>query len=423
MNSVKLLKDLNFTEIINGTQAVTEAGKDMLNKYRAYIYSNPVSCTVVNGFIREAANFSFDTGLTSILESVMKFIGERNISWKLATACESIANNNSHYGYIAKVGAEQVGKLLEMNESDVVSYIKAGALKGIQYIPEFRNICKEVYKTTIVETQTPQFSVVNPVSYLLIEGQKQYFQVNGKVFSLENDTVNEDNCTDKDFIEINKLLENFVAKEDKLELTYESMLHDKCTFVLSEGKVEIVKDGEVKESFEDVVKFNEHINMLTKIMPVNEKLRFLQAGAIVSKVFEHYDNVVVLDCTKFMSSANGTVLCVTEAKNNVNVTVFRDHNYGTASTNYEYVIEAIKDITKRTGVDMKSYYQERITEDCKKQDPEEAKAIKEELAESKAAAIDVRKKKIAMLAEQYKNDPVRITLLNTLARELALLEA
>ena len=65
----------------------------------------------------------------------------------------------------------------------------------------------------------------------------------------------------------------------------------------------------------------------------------------------------------------------------------------------------------------------RITEDCKKKDPEEAKAIKEELAASKAAAIDIRKKKIAMLAEQYKNDPARITLLNTLARELALLEA
>ena len=423
MNSVKLLKDLNFTEVINGTQAVTEAGKDMLNKYRAYTYSNPVSCTLVNGFLREAANFSFDTGLTSILESVMKFIGERNISWKLATACESIANNNSHYGYIAKVGAEQVGKLLEMNESEVVSYIKAGALKGIQYIPEFRNICKEVYKTTIVETRTPHFSIVNPVSYLLVEGKKQYFQVNGKVFSFEEDAVNEDVCTDKTFIEMNNLLENFVAKEDTLELTYDSQLHDKCTFVLSEGKVEIVKDGEVKESFEDVVKFNEHINMLSKIMPMNEKLNFIRTGAIVAKVFENYNNVVVLDCTKFMTSANGTVLCVTEAKNNINVTVFKDHQYGTSSKNYDYVIEAIKDVTKRTGVDLKSYYQERISEDCKEQDPEEAKIMKEELAASKEAAIDIRKKKIAMLAEQYKNDPARITLLNTLARELALLEA
>ena len=41
--NVKLLKDLNFTEIINGTNAVTEAGKDMLSNYRGYVYSNPVS--------------------------------------------------------------------------------------------------------------------------------------------------------------------------------------------------------------------------------------------------------------------------------------------------------------------------------------------------------------------------------------------
>ena len=76
--SVKLLKDLNFTEIINGTQAVTEAGKDMLNNYRGYVYSNPVSCTVVNNFVREASNFGFDTGLSTILESVTNFINENN---------------------------------------------------------------------------------------------------------------------------------------------------------------------------------------------------------------------------------------------------------------------------------------------------------------------------------------------------------
>lgn len=423
MSSVKLLKDLNFTESINNTQAVTEAGKDMLNRYRAYTYSNPVSCTLVNGFIRESSNFSFDTGLTSILESVMKFIGENKISWKLATACESISNNNSNYGYIAKVGVSQVEKLLEMKENDVVSYIKAGALKGIQFIPEFRNICKEVYKTTIVETQTPAYSVANPVSFILVEGQKQYFQVNGKTFSFENDSVNEDNCTDKTFVEINQLLENFKAVNDTLELNYKSQLNDNCKFVLSEGKVEIVKNNEVLESFDDVTKFNEHINMLSRIMPVNEKLNFTKAASLVSKVFENYSNVCVLDCTKFMTSANGTVLCITEAKNNINVTVFRDYNNGTSSQNYEYVVEALKDVTKRTGIDLKGEYQERITEDCKKQDPEDAKIINEALIATKEAKIDLRKKKIAQLAESYKNDPAKITLLNTIARELALLEA
>lgn len=420
--SVKLLKDLNFTEIINGTNAVTEAGKDMLSNYRGYIYSNPVSCTVVNNFIKEASNFGFDTGLLSILESVTKFINENNISWKLATACESIVNNNSTYGYLAKIGVEQVEKLLEMKESDVVSYIRAGVLKGIQYIPEFRSICKEVFKTTIVEKHTPHYSIINPVSYVMIDENKQYFSVLGKTLLIENDLVSEAVCNDTKFIRMNQLLESFKGKDSALYLEYVSGLHDNCTFEIKENKLNIIK-GENVETFDNVVSFNEHVNNISKIMPIREKMNFMKTTAIVSEVFESIDNVCVLDCTKILNSANGTVLAITEAKNNVNLTIFRSYNAGTSSNNYDYVIEALKYASKVSGVDMKHLYEERINEDCKKENPEESKMIKEQLEESKQAQMDIRKKQIAMLAEKYKNDPAKITMLNTIARELALLEA
>ena len=169
--SVKLLKDLQFAEKLNSTEAITEAGKEVLNNYRAYVYTNPTSCGIVNGFIIEASKLSFDTGLKSILESVNKFISDNNISWKLASACESISNNNSTYNYINKLGVQQVEKLLEMNESDVVSYIKAGSLKNIQYIPEFRAVCKEVYKTTITEHKSLNYTLTNPISYVLKIGR------------------------------------------------------------------------------------------------------------------------------------------------------------------------------------------------------------------------------------------------------------
>ena len=91
--SIKLLKDLNFAEKINANEAITEAGIEILKNYRAYVYSNPATCGIVNGFVLEASKLGFDTGLMSILESVNKFISENNISWKLASACESIRNN------------------------------------------------------------------------------------------------------------------------------------------------------------------------------------------------------------------------------------------------------------------------------------------------------------------------------------------
>ena len=91
--NIKLLKDLNLAGKINECEAITEAGKEMIKGYKGYLFTNPSTCGLVNSFVREAQKYSFDTGLTSILESVLSFINENNISWKLATACESITNN------------------------------------------------------------------------------------------------------------------------------------------------------------------------------------------------------------------------------------------------------------------------------------------------------------------------------------------
>ena len=427
MSSVKLLKNLNFASKINENNAVTDPGKEVLSKYRGFCYSNAPTCTVVNNFVREASNFTFDSGLTSILESVMKFIGENKISWKLASACESILNNNSHYSYIAKSGVEQVGKLLEMNESEVVSYIKAGALKGVQYIPEFRNICKEIYKTHICEKSTPSYTWQTPVSFIFVEGQKQYFQVLGKTFAFEDGKVNEAVCNDKEFHEINSLLENFRSIDNSLVYEYNSSYNDKCQFVISEEnkthKLEIKKGETVVESFDNKDSFMEYCNNISKVLPVNEKLRWLNSVSMVAKVFENSDEIYGLDCTKVVNTSDGSLFAITEAENNVNLTIFRNYNHGTSTSNYDFVVEALNNVTSLTGIDLKSEYQARITEDCKKQNPEEVEEINEALKESKKAQISERRKQIAMLAEKYKNDPARITLLNSLAQELSLLDA
>ena len=154
--SVKLLKDLNFTEIINGTNAVTEAGKDMLSNYRGYVYSNPVSCTVVNNFVKEASNFGFDTGLSSILESVTKFISENNISWKLATACEYISNNfftyNENIDIATKIHKSSKTKhnLIIYKEDDIINEGKAGHIstKTKSRSDKLRKAAIDFYKTS-----------------------------------------------------------------------------------------------------------------------------------------------------------------------------------------------------------------------------------------------------------------------------------
>ena len=83
------------------------------------------------------------------------------------------------YGWFhkANIDIEQVQKLLEMKEADVITYIKAGSLKNIQYIPEFRAICKEVYRTQITEAQAPNYSVVNPIGYVHVNENKEQLKL------------------------------------------------------------------------------------------------------------------------------------------------------------------------------------------------------------------------------------------------------
>ena len=429
--STKLLTNLNFAELISKTEAITEAGKEMLKGYRGYCYANPVSCSLVNSFIAEASRYGFDTGLNNILESVNSFIKENNISWKLASACESISANNSTYNYINKIGVQQVEKLLEMNESEVVSYIKAGSLKNIQYIPEFRAICKEVYKTQVTEAQTVEYKVVNPISYVYEneETKERFFKVNGTIFKVTEEKVEMTNeCKDETFNRINSLLESMGRDGETLYYAYRGSRGD-YRFEINESVNEETKEtttkltfknNNINETFEDAIKFREYCDNLSKVLPVSEKLQLMKVSNAIADVFENMGSIMLVDNCKLLTSMNATCAII-EGKNNVNLTVFNSITAGSSSNNYDYMVEALNNVIKVAGVDLKGMYEDRINEDMKKLDPQ-AQEIKEQLEANKEAQYAIRKKKIAMLAEQYKNDPVRIALLNKVAKDLALLE-
>jgi hypothetical protein len=427
--NVKLLKDLDFASKLNNCNAVTEAGKEMVKNYKAYLFTNPASCGIVNGFVQEAQKYSFDTGLAGILESVLGFINENKISWQLASACESIENNRSTYNYIARTGVEQVGKLLEMDEAQVVSYIKSGALKGVQYIPEFRNVCKQVFKSTIMEAATPQYSVVNPISYIYEneEGDK-YFNVLNKTYKINKDQtkVCEAVCDDVKFRNINALLESFTNDEGVLSYSWKSGF-DTCKVVIKEAEekttLEFTKGQRINETFEEPAKFIEYCDTLSKALTMNERFDFMSKTAAIGQVFEAFGQVFVMDCSKVLRTSTGVCCTIVEAKDNVTMTVNNSVHSGIYTKDFEYMTEALKEVTAISGIDLKHLFEERINEDVKKQNPDQYKQIQEELAAQKDAQMEARKKKIAMLAEQYKNDPAIIAVLNKAARDLALLES
>lgn len=422
--SKKILTNLNFAELINKCEPITEAGKEMVNRYKGYCYSNPISCSLVNNFIAEANKYGFDTGLTNILESVNKYINENNISWKLASVCENIENNNSTYNYINKLAIDKIEKILEMNEADVVSYIKAGSLKGIQYVPEVRKVCKEVYKSNITETRALNWVVTNPISYVFInENGEQFFNVFGKTYKIAENKVSENAvCEDQTFVKVNNLLEGMTRDGENLFFEMQGAHGDKIRFTLNENGLDLTNFKNVNEHFDNHISFMEYANTLSKAMNINEKMNFMTVSSNIATIFEHIDNIVLLDNVKVLNTSNNTTCAIVEAKDNVNLTVFKSVNAGSSVKTYDYVVEALNDVIKVSGIDLRHMFEDRINEDCAKQDPE-AEEIKEQLEANKEAQLSIRKKKIAMLAEQYKNDPVKISLLNKIAKDLSILES
>lgn len=425
--NVKLITDLNFAGIIAEANAVTEAGKDLIKNYRGYLFTNPTTCSLVNGFVQEAQKYTFDAELVKVYESVLKFINENQISWKLASACEAISNSNSTYNYIAKTGIETVEKLLESrNEKDVIAFIKAGGLKGVQYIPEFRTVCKTVYNTSITETYAPNYTVNNPISYICEAETGKYFNVLGKTYKIADDKVEEAVCDDVKFARINMLLEAFKNVDGKLVYEWQNGVKQYTVTICEEEDKSVItftNNKEVNEKFDTIAAFNEYCDMFSRTMIMNEKLNFMKITSAISEVYGASDKIMALDNVKVLESANGSTCAILEAKNNVNLTVFKSVNFGTSCQSYDYVTEALKEVTRVSGIDLKSMYEDRINEDVKKANPTEYQNIKEELENAKEAQMELRKKKIAMLAEAHKNDPAIIAVLNKAARDLALLEA
>lgn len=410
--NIRLIKDLDFAAKLNAAEPMTESAQDVVKRYRGYLYTNPCSCALVNNFIREARQYGYDKGMAKILESVASFVAENKISWKLASACESISNDNSTYSYIAKIGIGKVEQLLEMNENDVVAYIKAGALKNVKYIPEFREICKDVYRSTINESETTvKYEMSTPFSYRHVtESGENVISILGKAYSISESKVAAVDCNDEKFVRINAHLSQFTQANESIEYKF-----GEYKFSINEGKLTLTKGDKQLEVFESSTDFLKYCDQLSRVMPFNQR-QFMVISGAVAEVLEAYDDILSIDCARVYKNTNGTVSAIIEAKDNV-----------IAIANGEvvdapFMVEALDAVKKNCGVDLKVVYESRINEDVKKGNPEEYAAIQEELQRSKDAQAEIRYQKIERLAEAYKDDPATIAVLNRLSKELRILE-
>ena len=410
--AIKLIKDLNFADKLNSCEAVTESGKECLKNYRGYCYNNAATCGLVNNFIKEAQKYSYDSGVTSILESVVEFVNSNKISWKLASVCEAINNNTSSYNVLNRAGVEKVEKLLEMDETNVISYIKAGALRGVQYIPEFRAVCKEVYGNKVNENKnTLAYSVSTPVSYIIIdENKNQIVNVNGKVFRISENKVEETTCEDADFNKINAHLANMKLVGESLIYTYRpAYLANENKFTVTESNIEFT-NGKVNESFTSADRFKEYCDTFTRTMiNPNESRQFMMIAGAIAEVFEAMDRIGTIDNAKLFNCANGATVAVIESAGDINVTLYNSYGNVNETNNYSVIKEALNSMKSNYGLNLENLYVKRIAEDATKSNTPVVDDFDN---------INIRLNKINELTEQFKDDPEKLLILNELTKKL-----
>lgn len=408
----KILAEMDFGAIIGESVAQTQTGSELLNKYKSHLMTNESTCALVNGFVKEASQHNYDNGVNVILESVVDFINCHKTCWALASACESIMSNTNSYNYLNRNAARQVEQLLEMNEEDVVKYIKAGALKNIMYCDAFRNIAKQVFTDQPVVESTADFTVIHPISYIENVGDGHCFMIEGRVIKmLEDETIVESSLNEvsNTFKVVMGLLESNITSVDQHEISVK--LNNAEYKIIEEGKVtRIGKDNTLTLTVEQLRDNNRLMVMATNGRQKAQVSKILESIALLA---ENYSKVVNMDNAAIYITSNDKFLVI-ESGDNLYATLLKS-NHNTGWTINENVVDALTFIKKQTNASLSERYQEMVESHIEHASIEEKEQMEQDL---KDQTIQSYKERVATLVEKFKNDPVKLAVLSKLAQEL-----
>lgn len=408
----KILVELEFDKVLNESAANTQTGSELLDKYRSYSMSNPVSFNLVNNFIKEAQHCTYDTGVYKILESISDFVKSNKTKWAIATVCEHINSSDSSHNFLNKNAAKQAEKLLEMSEEDVVKYIKAGALKNVMYNESFRNIAKQVYKDQPIIEAAADYTIIHPISLVENVGDGVCFQIFGNIYKMDDDKhVQEAQISDvsNTFVNISRLMNSNLTKIDENVITisagnskYEISEANKVTKITGDRKQEL--------TLEQLRDNNRLVLMTTMPNRKNEVAGILES---IAQLCENYDNVVNMDNVSIYTTKYDKFMVI-ESNNDLYATLLQSTRHPKWTIN-ENAVDALSFIKTKTNVNLGDRYKEIVESSLERADELESQKIQEELESQK---IDSYKHRIEALTEKFKNDPVKLAILSKLALQL-----
>lgn len=412
----KILVNLDFASIISEAYAQTQTGGEIINKYKAHVMSNESSCALVNNFIKEASMHRYDNGVNETLSTIVDYINQNKTSWALASACESINANNKSYNYINKNAAKQVEKLLEMEEEDIVKYIKAGALKNVMFCESFRSIAKQVFKETPLVESTAEYTKVTPVSMIENVGDGVCFQVAGQLFKMDDEKNVQEafwNEVSNTFKTVSQLLESSISAIDNHTITVNTPV---ATYTISEAN-KVVREGKDGKREMNIGQLREHNRLVLMSANPRHKNNLAQVLEAIALTCENYDSIVNMDNSAIYITKNDKFIVV-ESNNSLYATLLKSNRTQKWTIN-ENAIDAISFIKNKTNVSLADNYQQVIENAMAVADEEEKERIESELKEAEHQSY---KERIEALTEKFKNDPVKLAVLSKLAQELSEVE-
>lgn len=406
----KLLADLEFNSIIGESMAQTATGSGILDKYKSYLMTHESSCRLVNNFISEASQCQYDNGVYAVLEKVADYIQCNKTSWALASVCESLKAGKTSYNYLNQSAISQVEKLLENDEETINKYIKAGAMKNVMYVTEFRNIAKQVYHDMPMIESNSEYTMICPISMVQNCGDGYMFEVAGKVFRINNDhTIAESDWkeTSNTFRTITSLLESDICKFDEVSEGVTINYNNVEYFISECGKVKRNDKEMTVEQFRD--------NNRLILMSTNPRFKNTVAGVLeaIALTAENFDKIAKMDNCGIYETKSDRFLVISEGTNMYATLLKSNHNAGwTYNSN---VVEVLENIKKNTRSTISENYTEQVKNFISESSEEEKKQLEEQLKNDQKQSL---KERIEALTEKFKDDPAKLAILSQVAQDL-----
>lgn len=410
--NIKILAELDFQSIIGESMAQTQTGAELLNKYKSHLLVNEANCALINSFVKEAVQHTYDNGVNEALAIVSDYINENKASWALATACESINADTRSYNYINRNAAKQVEKLLEMDEANVVKYVKNGALKNVMFCEAFRNIAKQIFKETPMVEAAADYVVTHPVSFFESVGDGICFVAAGRLFKIDDDkNVCEGNWNEvsNTFRTITSILESAHSEVDGYSITVKA---GNGTYVISEEN-KVVREG--KEM--SVSELREHNRLV--LMTANPRMRNQFAALLegIALIAENYSRIANMDNVGIYETKNDRFLVI-EGEDRLYATLLMSNRHPQWTIN-ENAVDAISFIKTKTNVNISENYSDMVKTHLERVSEREQESIKQEIHEQK---VQTYRERIEALTEKFKDDPTKLAVLSKIAQELNTVE-